>query len=912
VRRQGILWLTTATLLITSLPAFASELSSNDLAHALEERFDVHLANVDAFSIADLQSLLEGAEALPASLWSLIETPLTIETTHRPCLYGMGRYNDACPTFGPNTSHFYLYESPVLVGETGPNLHVLRPDELRDLQVRRALIHLVMFHVEQALQWSAQPAWRSINGWPQKPGPALNLDPYGYSRSLGMRSAHLDLLTFAEEYFVRPQDLLHGDRLDAVDPDHTLACQHFTKSRVFTAWLAELTPSWAPPPRRLPHQDRGEPPCPAFSEWARPELLEGFDLLLAAPTARRPESLYGHLLLHLRYKSAGVVRGEGFEPVYQFGALTDTDISPFAFFGRGLVGGFPAILELATFRGIDRHFLQYQQRSLHRFALHLDETESLALLERIFEAERRIRYPYAFLTKNCASFLIDLLATVIDPALVDRRKTLAIPTDVLDLLASYTDDEDSPRLTRKSTLRSNLEIAEQALANRRIHFDALHDTVDAPTATRLEELLRGLEDPDPDRRRDAFLAAPDLLDVALREHPDRAFTALIFLYESLLVERYFMELAFFARRTILASATLEPVVLTIAEQLAMRRELFRSEDLLARVEAMNAMTLRLEAELEAEARREFTDRELEVLDLEERIRASYLAALQAQAWLIEEHFPDWDGAEFLAWRGRVYDEQAHAIDGLSLQRSGRHRFALGSSLSTDLTMSLEISYSALEDRLGELRTRGYGPHYESRLLGLDLRIPLHPNGLRELQIDLTLFQYASLRTLPRPLGTGLRDLFGWSLEVVANHDGRRRLFAGAAVTPTLLVPLWTDSVGASHLILAPGLAVRHDIHRAPASYLGASASLRYRHHLFGDFANAFGLHLSTTHYVGPDLRWHFDARSRADVALRVPRFVHGEARISPYIEFFWTTRDYRDEAGPEGFGDGRVGLSVDF
>jgi hypothetical protein len=50
--------------------------------------------------------------------------------------------------------------------------------------------------------------------------------------------------------------------------------------------------------------------------------------MLAAATADQPESLFGHLLLHVRYRDDQRVHTQGFEPVYQFGALTDEDVDP--------------------------------------------------------------------------------------------------------------------------------------------------------------------------------------------------------------------------------------------------------------------------------------------------------------------------------------------------------------------------------------------------------------------------------------------------------------------------------------------------------------------------------------------------------------------------------------------------------
>ena len=68
---------------------------------------------------------------------------------------------------------------------------------------------MVMARVDQAKRWSARQDWRLINGWDGREGaPPFNVDAWGYSRYLGMQSEHLDLVTFAEVFFVRAEDIL--------------------------------------------------------------------------------------------------------------------------------------------------------------------------------------------------------------------------------------------------------------------------------------------------------------------------------------------------------------------------------------------------------------------------------------------------------------------------------------------------------------------------------------------------------------------------------------------------------------------------------------------------------------------------------------------------------------------------------
>lgn len=931
--------LLTLLLLANSHPLLAaeptpSEISDADLRQALltrlETDYQLHVDNPERFATADLQSLLAGASALPRSAWTILNQPVRLEYRPRPCLGGIGRYTNACPTFEEDRRQehprFFIYDSPPLLGE-GPleALAILTAEEQRDIQLRRAVIHLAIALLDRKLEWSKTHAWRSINGWPTS-GNALNLDPYGYSRPLGMRSALLDLITFAEEYFLRPEDLLlqqaaHGDRhaqsrlLHDFDPDLSVTCQQFTKRRIFTALFQQLDPLWLEPIRLLPHMQAGQPQCPAFEEWSRPELLDGFDILLAAPTSNKPESLYGHLLLHVRYKSDGRVRGEGFEPVYQFGAVTDTNVSPVTYFTRGLLGGFPSILEFNTFRGVDRIFLQYQQRALSRYSLQLSDDEGRQLLERIWEAERRIRYPYIFLPNNCASFLIDLISPVVDPTLFEEQARIVMPTDVLDTLARARNLADEPLLVKRpDSLRSNRQIAEAAILERRFLFQDLQQRLsDLPNeldySLQLSGLQAGFEHQDPRRRADAFDNAHALFEDILAMRPELADPIIDIIYTGVLVERYFMELANYARRTVYLNAGSSPEHQTIAEILATRRALYRHEDLDARIRALNERAGELEAQIAPDAEHTFPPSQQEILEHEARTRITYRKALRTQSSLIADHLPDWNGIAYLEKRSQRYLDDRTRVDALSLGPSGRHRLTLGAGFDAALALpTLEFSYSALEDRLGEVRRRGYPGHLESRILGLDAVIPLDVGSFPGLSFDLTLFRYLSIERSYAPIETGLFGNVGWALDIGLLHDSRRKLNAGLRITPSLLFPLFTARDHVHHLVLETGLAARHDIHRANDPHLGLRIGLFGQIHLSGSYANVlrFGFHTAQFLTLGPQWAYDYAASLQARQVL-----FHVDQRPLVAIPFLEAARTSRTYTGDDHFDSWRAGLKVE-
>lgn len=924
-------WILFLAIFFLALPVQAKE--RQELLHELAT-YQIKIVEPETFPLADLYSLLKGARTLPESTWSTLNRTFEIQYRPTPCLFGMGRYSESCPTLQEGRRQeiprFFLYDSPPLLGE-GPveSLHILTREEQREIQVGRALIHLIMVYLDREFQWSRQALWRSINGWPSRRGNALNQDPWGFSRVLGMRSAHLDLVTFAEEYFLRPEDLLlekamAGDeeaqrRLkEHFDPDLSMACQQFTKRRILTELLQELESTWGEPIRNLPHLSAGGPQCPAFEMWTRPHLIDEFDILLAAATSNQPESLYGHLLLHVRYKSDGRVHSTGFEPVYQFGAVTDTDVSSIVYFTRGLLGGFPSILEFNTFRGIDRIFLQYQQRSLQRYTLQLSEDEKRQFLERIWEGERRIRYPYVFLPNNCASFLVDLLSPIVDPTLFEGQGRIVMPTDVLDTLARAKNSAGEPLLVKRpDALRSNREIAEEAILERRSLVRNLQSKVIAGAQKesaldlqlKLSGLLASFEDPSPARRAEAFEETEALFEELLSHRPELAGIAIDILYTGVLIERYFMELAHFARRQVYLRTGSPPEHQTAAEILRERRELYRHEDLEERVRVINERASTIEGLVQPQSTREFTPQEQAILDREALTRATYMKALQAQSNMVASHKPGWNGVAYLEGRSLRYLEEMQRIDDLSIGPSGRNRLTLGGGFDASMGLpTLEVSFSAIEDRLGEIRRQGYPGNLESRVLSLDAIIPLDVGSFPGLFLDLTIFRYLSIERSYAPITQGLLHRFGWAIDASLVHDSRRNLNASVELTPSLLLPLWTARDHVHHLVLEGGMALRHDVHNENTFHLGLRAALFGQLHLYGSYANVLRFGLSTQQFFTQGLEWAYDYSAHMQSRHALFHVNQRPFFAIPFLEISRTSRTY---TGDDHFDTLRGGLKVE-
>ncbi|TXD34422.1 DUF4105 domain-containing protein [Lujinxingia vulgaris] len=900
---------------------------SEAIVERLRREFGMIVAAPDAWHPGELAILLKGADALPRALFAqLRQKPVRLVRRNTACLYGVGRYSESCPTFGKKHREFYIYESPPLLGE-GPveEYAVLTREEQRELQLRRAVVHLAMTLEDRARGWSEDARWQQVNGWHLALRGPHNQDVWGYARPMGMRSAHLDLVTFAEAYFVRPEDLLLerqdqppvARRLEELDPNTTLGCQSFTASRALRSFLSESSPEWEEPARVLPQAAMAGARCPAFETWARLDDLDGFDVLLAAATSR-PQSLYGHLLLHVKYRGGGLVRGVGFEPVYQFGALTDSDVDPIDYLIKGVVGGFPTVLELNTFRGVDRLFLQYEQRNLRRYTLQLNREQSQRLLERLWESERRTLYPYRFLNANCASFLVDLMEPALGLELPERDAAIIMPTDVLDLLASVDNGEQGRLLIKRpDTLRSGREVAQEGARKRRALLLSLADAIDAdrPTRASFDALLEALEDPEPTVRERAYANAEAIFSGLAAEHPDQAQLLVDTLYNSVLVERFFMDNAHYARRALLFAAQGPRPRLSAQELIARRRELYRHEDLVARAEAQAHWAAQTTINIDPATVTWNPDQQA-VLDHEAQTRASYLRALQAQSSLIDAHLPDWDGVAYLDTRAQRYLERMQALDARSKAPSGRHRLTLGGGATDQLRTHLELSYSPIEDRLGEVRQRGYRGDIESRVFGLDLAAEIGPDlrkTAESLQADLVIFRYASLQRTYGAVRRSFLDAAGWGLDLRVSHDGRRDLYFALTATPTLLMPVWRDSNDVNHLVVGLGAYLGFDAHRENTALLGADLQLRGQVHLFGSYANVLRLWASSAQLASLPGGWRYEVRGGVAADLKLATFGETPLVAGPFIDALYTTRDYRPlETGQSPFfGTWRAGLRVE-
>ncbi len=902
-----------------------SEATVRELAH----QYNILAVPGQYWREGELEAMLLGAQTLPEAL--IPEHEQRVVRRKTACMYGVGRGSKACPDVSRDGRDFYVYTVSPVHGEGAVRtLKWLDEAQRTQLFYARAMVRMAMVHVDERHDWSERSIWKRINGWDRRGLKAFNKDSWGASRYRGLRSSREDLLTFAEEYFVRPEDILaRGDasslaRLADYDWDLALGCQEFTKSRVLLRLIQEQEATYEPPFRGPEGAGPGQV-CVQFERWANAQQVEGVDILLAAATADRPESLYGHLLLSVRYREGQLVRSRGFDPVYQYGAVTDTNVNKVEYFAKGLFGGFLSVIQPNTFRGTDRLFMQYEQRTLRRYALNLGPEQVRHVLERLWEAERRIIYPYYFLSDNCASMLIDLLSPALDELDIPNPVKLGLmPTEVLDIFSNVENGDRGALLVKRTeTHFSSREVAMDAVPKRRKALRTLKASVSKSDAQILIDIDEALDSREPEKRAKAYALLGDVfagLSEQNKDVTDFGEAAIDYLYYSSRVERYFMDLAFYERRKINAGALNTPIQFTAEEQIEMRRELYEEEDLLKRQEAMLALAAMSDERLRDGDKRPFTENEKARLERIKVTQRAYLAALKTLSGTIEIYNPQMSGMAFIEQKENAFKQMQQRRDDLSMGPAGKGRFMVGvgaGQINSESALMLEASASVVYERLGEQRRRGFRSDISSRALGLDIEGVLGGEEpfWKQLKAEGVVFEFMTVEQLPGPVRKSWRDEFGWGLKLAVDHDGRRGLDVGVTGEAGYVYPLWQRDNVANFLILGLYGVVRSDWTRLDGDdpdVLGVKPFLLAQFHLYGGYANVLRLELSSHQFLRVDRLGHmWSGYGRLQTEHVLGEFNQQLLLLRPYVQVEYTTLDYRGKTDVEHFAVGRAGVSLE-
>jgi hypothetical protein len=769
------------------------------------------------------ETVREELARLPPRLQSFPGGVLEIELHPEPAPFGMGDRTPVHPEWSGGGRRFHLY------GWMEPDdrraayrLERLSPALREELWRRRAIVHAVIERFDQHFLWSRRERWRDINGWVHPlerlftvQEEALNRYAWAYSRERGMDSSAEDLATFAEEALV-PATLFDPE---AVPIDDQVQCQEFSKSRFLQAVLAPFEVSRP-----------SSASCPAFERWARLSELSHIEVLFSAPSGAHIESLFGHLMLRPVYRSTGRTAGSSSERVMQIAALTGLGERLDVLLARGLTGGYPAVFSFAPLNNVLRQNLEIEQRSLRRWKLQLSEAETLNLMQRMWELERRGYPRYYFFTENCATQLL----WIVNAALEDGRHVAlpgtfwVMPTATLDAMANT---QQTLLLRLPDEFRSHQGLAYAAEERRRSLDEWLMGA----------SMLQQLESPTSGDRRAAYEQIPRLFEHALAsgDVAERRL-ALRGLLDSITdSERYAADKASVVQEALDQATTRVPTSVhlpTSSELLAERQRLYEREDARARLQAdavqfehiAEIITSLPHRERTAEEQRQWAEA------LEERSLFDRWTEIEGD--VLERHF----GADEPALVSVTEPERD------SLQSSGYGYLSIGAMGGWDGQVLVSLDSALVRELMGDNRDRGFGPATEVHLLDARTALSFAAPGFPTVpRLDLTLIGFRSFVREPEIARRSFWDALGWGTQAEVHRDVGLGLAQRAQLGAQLYwIPWSRDSYRRFIAVgMGPGLAL--DANWLPQALLmGPRLELSARLPLWGHTVNALHIEAS--------------------------------------------------------------------
>lgn len=501
--------------------------------------------------------------------------------------------------------------------------------------------------------------------------------------------------------------------------------------------------------------------CTALAQFMDPATVVDLEVLFVAPTSARAAASFGHLLLRLRHseKTDGVPSQD--DTVYEISALTGYQHSVLDYLARGLGGGFPLVFDPRPLSATLADNLAREQRSIQRFRLNLTSLQRSRVLEFLWQVERDLVLPYRFLNRNCATYLLWLIATALDgaPPIDPNIAAWAAPADVLDQLARVQMPHDGRPLLQH--VAGGFESSGDRATRARDAADAAQKMLASlvPALAERWRLAGGLSVPQ--------LTA--LADRTLKIAPESANAMNVIMSAGVLQARASADVAK-ARADQIDRERIRPnpgePLPGLAKVLTWRRAFYLHESPSWRRARLLDHLNRVDQYVKRTPRRPATTSELSDIAAAEQANKSFVRATDAyaavadlleatQSVAIEEA---WDAQlrqeEFTRWRGHVVASPANRL-GVGLMHDAE---GWGATLTT----------AFWREELGQWRPHGLGPLSKFVLFDVQTLIRVDDKGPHWLGNHGRMFEFA--RITVQPQGAWLRWLsrVGWGMALLTD------------------------------------------------------------------------------------------------------------------------------------------------
>jgi len=212
-------------------------------------------------------------------------------------------------------------------------------------------------------------------------------------------------------------------------------------------------------------EGKGSELCERWQKWREAINATGAELVFAAAFLSSPSSMYGHTLL--KFVRGGKTSGEDLlDYTLNYGAKTGT-VGGLPYVWFGLTGGFDGSYTTAPFYLKVKEYNFVENRDFWIYPLKLSESQVRLLVAHAWEI-REMDFPYFFLRRNCAFYLLELLEILKPGAkLTSHFPFWTVPVDTIRLLNNEgwlgTPKFRASRYRRLKEYRAQLQPGEREL-----------------------------------------------------------------------------------------------------------------------------------------------------------------------------------------------------------------------------------------------------------------------------------------------------------------------------------------------------------------------------------------------------------------------------------------------------------------
>ena len=234
--------------------------------------------------------------------------------------------------------------------------------------------------------------------------------------------------------------------------------------------------------------------CPKYDEWTQNHSVKSLSLVFATGYLGNPGSFFGHPFLKFNFMNSKNPN-ELLDESVTYGAFTPEQVNPFAYAFKGVLGGYKAGFIHLKFFYSDHNYTEMDLRDLWVYELKLTKDQIEQIVSHAWDLMDQ-KFPYYFLSDNCASRIAELLEMVIDHELVPKHALYSLPYVLFDHIFEAGMVKDfyliPSRQTKLTHKYLSLDETGKKLVKKIIHDPATMDKEEFQ-ARKTDEKIRVLE-----------------------------------------------------------------------------------------------------------------------------------------------------------------------------------------------------------------------------------------------------------------------------------------------------------------------------------------------------------------------------------------------------------------------------------